>query len=200
MIVRRLRFAAVLVAVVMALTGFAQGSSSGGKGGGSKSGSSKSRKSDGDSSSSSGGGCSSSKKKNGKHSDSDWEEDGAARQPVGAATAASGSGDEATAVVVVCAGPQDDRRSGTRKSRGKKESPRTSATVLVTSKASATRTFTLELDFLGGSGAARREIDGNTVTVTLDARESRRVEVPLRSPRRAADVTACEVDGIRAAG
>ncbi|MGW7441236.1 hypothetical protein [Streptomyces sp. NPDC054849] len=87
---RRIRFAAVLVAVVFALTGFSShGGSSSGSGGksSSKSGSK----------SSSGGGCSSSKSKKKSHS-------GGKGSTATASPSASEGSSPATAVVVTCAG------------------------------------------------------------------------------------------------
>ncbi|MFG2993315.1 hypothetical protein ACGFZK_29140 [Streptomyces sp. NPDC048257] len=85
---RRIRFTAVLVAVVFALTGFSShgGSSSSGSSG-------KSGKS---SKSSSGGGCSSSKSKKKTH--------GSSNGTASASPSASPSGAPATAVVVTCVG------------------------------------------------------------------------------------------------
>ncbi|CAM5251609.1 hypothetical protein [Streptomyces avidinii] len=85
---RRIRFTAVLVAVVFALTGF---SSHGGSSSSGSSGKSKSK------SSSSGGGCSSSKNKKKSHGSG-------SRSTAGASPSASATGAPATAVVVTCAG------------------------------------------------------------------------------------------------
>ncbi|MFJ7588269.1 hypothetical protein ACIQZO_12975 [Streptomyces sp. NPDC097617] len=84
---RRIRFTAVLVAVVFALTGFSShgGSSSSGSSGKSKSGSS------------SGGGCSSSKSKKKSHTSG-------SKSTVTASPSASATGAPATAVVVTCVG------------------------------------------------------------------------------------------------
>lgn len=88
---RRIRFAAVLVAVVLALTGFSShGGSSSGSGG-------KSSKSGSKSKSSSGGGCSSSKSKKKSHS-------GGNGSTATASPSASEGSSPATAVVVTCAG------------------------------------------------------------------------------------------------
>ncbi|MFB7171179.1 hypothetical protein ACFCYM_10200 [Streptomyces sp. NPDC056254] len=87
---RRIRFTAVLVAAVFALTGFSShGGSSGGK---SKSGSK---------GSSSGGGCSSSKSKKKSRSHGNGSTASAART---ASASASPDGDPATVVVVTCTG------------------------------------------------------------------------------------------------
>ncbi|MEV7560221.1 hypothetical protein ACGFYY_35780 [Streptomyces sp. NPDC048331] len=85
---RRIRFTAVLVGVVLALTGF---SSHGGSSGSGSSGKSKSK-------SSSGGGCSSSKSRKKSHGS------GSDNTTPTASSSASASGDPATAVVVTCVG------------------------------------------------------------------------------------------------
>ncbi|MFD6915656.1 hypothetical protein [Streptomyces virginiae] len=85
---RRIRFTAVLVGVVLALTGF---SSHGGSSGSGSSGKSKSK-------SGSGGGCSSSKSRNKSHGG------GNSTATATAAPSASASGAPATAVVVTCVG------------------------------------------------------------------------------------------------
>ncbi|MFG2337433.1 hypothetical protein [Streptomyces yangpuensis] len=89
---RRIRFTAVLVAVVFALTGF---SSSGGSGGGSGGGKSKSS-----SKGSSGGGCSSSKTKKKNRSGGNGS-----TASVSPTASASPGGDPATVVVVTCTRP-----------------------------------------------------------------------------------------------
>ncbi|WP_405710552.1 hypothetical protein OG264_17265 [Streptomyces xanthophaeus] len=136
---RRVRFTAVLVAVVFALTGF---SSSGGSGSGS-SGKSKSK-------SSSGGGCSSSKSKKKTHSSGS----GSSATP-----SPSRTGPPAHAVVVTCAGP--GRTEATVKVTSDVDAQRTvkipvifqdaqrgaldTASVRVTLKARETKTVTVAL-------------------------------------------------------
>ncbi|MER6250758.1 hypothetical protein ABT224_05110 [Streptomyces sp. NPDC001584] len=153
---RRIRFTAVLVGVVLALTGFSShGGSSGSSG------------SSGKSKSSSGGGCSSSKsKKKGHGSGSD---NGTAT----ASPSASASGAPATAVVVTCVGATP---------------PVT--TVRFTSNVDRKATFTVNLYREGANGAV---IESTEVEATLEARETRTVEVALEEPSRAAEVTTCRL-------
>ncbi|MFI8392109.1 hypothetical protein [Streptomyces sp. NPDC085540] len=151
---RRIRFTAVLVGVVFALTGFSSH-------GGSSSGSS------GKSKSSSGGGCSSSKSKKKGHGSSN-------RSTATASPSASATGAPATAVVVNCVG-------GTL--------PVT--TVRFTSNADRRATYAVNLYRQGPNGAT---IESTEVEVTLEARETRTVEVVLKEPSRAAEVTTCRLD------
>ncbi|MGW1769768.1 hypothetical protein ACWCQL_37700 [Streptomyces sp. NPDC002073] len=201
---RNVRLAAVLVAVVLALTGFSSGGS---KGGGSKSGSGKSRSSSSgghDSSGSGGGGCSSSKKKNGTHSDSDWDDDNGAQTVAGTggsagtatATATAAASDLVTVEIVDCAGPADRRSKATGKKRKRTSSgsPETNSTLKVTSTSSVRHTFTIEVDFMGTD--AKAEIDDNTGRITLDPYETREIRVPMTAVKRAKDVKRCEIDGI----
>ncbi|MGZ9931547.1 hypothetical protein ACXNSR_16835 [Streptomyces sp. NC-S4] len=154
---RRIRFAAVLVAVVFALTGFSShGGSSSGSGG-----------SSGKSKSSSGGGCSSSKSKKKSHGS---DGDGTATT----SPSASGTGAPATAVVVTCVG-------GT--------PPVT--TVRFTSNADRKATYAVNLHREGANAVT---IESTEVKVTLEARETRTVEVALKEPSRAAEVTVCRLD------
>ncbi|WKD34150.1 hypothetical protein [Streptomyces xanthophaeus] len=157
---RRIRFTAVLVGVVLALTGFSShgGSSSSGSSG--SSGKSKS-------SSSSGGGCSSSKSKKKSHGSGD--DNGTAT----ASPSASASGAPATAVVVTCVGATP---------------PVT--TVRFTSNVDRKATFAVNLYREGANGAV---IESTEVEATLEARETRTVEVALAEPSRAAEVTTCRI-------
>ncbi len=156
---RRIRFAAVLVAVVFALTGFSShgGSSSSGSSG-----------SGGKSKSSSGGGCSSSKSKKKSHGGSTND------RTATASPSASATGAPATAVVVTCVG-------GT--------APVT--TVRFTSNVDRRATFAVNLYREGANGAF---IESTEVEATLEARETRTVEVALKEPSRAAEVTTCRLD------
>uniref|UniRef100_A0AAU2JTX9 Uncharacterized protein n=1 Tax=Streptomyces sp. NBC_00049 TaxID=2903617 RepID=A0AAU2JTX9_9ACTN len=153
---RRIRFTAVLVAVVFALTGFSSH-------GGSSSGSS------GKSKSSGGGGCSSSKSKKKSHSGSSGSTASTA-----ASASASPSGDPATAVVVACFG-------GT--------PPVT--TIRITSRLDRKADFTVNLYRESGTGAV---IEATIVKATLEARETRTVDVALKDASRAAEVMNCRLD------
>ncbi|MBP0934809.1 hypothetical protein J0X20_14510 [Streptomyces sp. KCTC 0041BP] len=120
---RRIRFAAVLAFVVLALTGF---SSSGGSGNGSGSGKSKSN-------SSSGGGCSSSK--SGKPKKKSHGGSGGGSATASATPTGSPAAPPAHAEVVTCAGQG-----------------RTKATLKVTSDVTGARTFRVPLVFEGAAG------------------------------------------------
>ncbi|MEU1076908.1 MULTISPECIES: hypothetical protein [unclassified Streptomyces] len=175
MLRRRMRFTAVLAGVVLALTGFSghgHGKSSGGGGG-----CSNSHKSNGSSSSGSGY----------RHTDDDDYD----------STGGSGSGSRYTpsptptptpspsaspaGSVVTCVAPAEGKRRAV-----------TSATVRVTADplASDNRRYRLEVDFLG---PADKRVDTGSTFVTLDAGESRTVEVPMREPARVAEVQECRL-------
>ncbi|MFD4925210.1 hypothetical protein ACFWNE_28400 [Streptomyces goshikiensis] len=119
---RRIRFAAVLAFVVLALTGF---SSSGGRGNGSGSGKSKSNSSSG------GGGCSSSKSGKPKKK----SHGGGGSATASATPTGSPAAPPAHAEVVTCAGQG-----------------RTKATLKVTSDVTGARTFRVPLVFEGAAG------------------------------------------------
>ncbi|MFJ4779231.1 hypothetical protein [Streptomyces sp. NPDC088762] len=153
---RRIRFTAVLVAVVFALTGFSShgGSSSSGSGGNGKS-----------KSSSSGGGCSSSKSKKKSHS-------GGNGSTASASPSAGPTGDPATAVVVTCAGPQQ------------------ATTVRFTSRLDRKGNFKINLYRENAAGTV---FETSVVRVTLEARETRTVDVALEDPAHAAEVKNCRL-------
>ncbi|MFE6836903.1 hypothetical protein ACFVFI_18985 [Streptomyces sp. NPDC057705] len=153
---RRIRFTAVLVAVVFALTGF---SSHGGSSSSGSSGKSKSK-------SSSGGGCSSSKSKKKGHS-------GSKGSTASASPSADSTGDPATAVVVTCAGPQQ-----------------AATTVRFTSRLDRKATVKVTLRRENAAGTI---LESSVVRVTLEARETRAVDVALEDPAHAADVKNCRL-------
>ncbi|MYV53058.1 hypothetical protein [Streptomyces sp. SID3212] len=174
MIRRRLKLAAVLVAVVLALTGFSSGH-------GSKSGKSKG-------SGGGGGGCSNSKKSNGSYggsgsgdSDSDYDSEAdytSGDSYTGAPTAGATSGSDVVAEVVTCV----------RKARGKRKAV-TYATVRVQAPAGPTATYEVDVDFRGASGAV---LDNADTEVTLDSGESTTVRVRMESPGVIRNVKDCE--------
>ncbi|MFD7262116.1 hypothetical protein [Streptomyces sp. NPDC059874] len=159
---RRIRFTAVLVGVVLALTGF---SSHGGSSSSGSSGKSKSKSS----SSSGGGGCSSSKSKKKTYSGGSGSAAGAT-----ATAAATGSVAPASAEVVTCVGATP---------------PVT--TIRFTSTLNLRATFSVNLYRESATGAV---IEQSVVKVTLEARETRTVDVALKDASRAAQVTNCRVD------
>ncbi|MFG3315424.1 hypothetical protein ACGF0C_26020 [Streptomyces albidoflavus] len=178
---RHLRFSAVLIVVVLALTGFSTGSSSG------KSGSkSKSR-----SSSSSGGGCSSSKKDNDTSRGSGYR--GGYRDTHQDDTSSSTGGsssttttDQVTVTVVDCAGP----------GRTKRAKADSTAALRVTSNATADDlSVRLALHFENAAGST---LDSPTTELRLAPGESRTVTVRMTNPRKAAQVRDCEVDRVTA--
>ncbi|MET9482151.1 hypothetical protein [Streptomyces sp. NPDC006638] len=173
MIRRRLKFAAVLVAVVLALTGFSSGHG-------------KSKGSSGSSGGGGGGGCSNSKKSNGSyggsHADSDdYESDtdyASGDTYTSAPTATATSGNGVVAEVVTCV----------RKARGKRKAV-TYATVRVEAPTGPTATYEVDVDFRGSSGAV---LDNADTEVTLDSGESTTLRIPMETPSTLRNVTTCK--------
>ncbi|MFG2879529.1 hypothetical protein ACGFYU_31740 [Streptomyces sp. NPDC048337] len=151
---RQIRFTAVSVAVVFALTGFSSNGGSSGGGGKSKS------------KSSSGGGCSSSKSKKKSHS-------GGGNSTATASASATPTGDPATAVVVTCVGPQQ-------------------ATTTVRFTSRLDRKANVKVN-LYREDAAGTVVESSVVRVTLEARETRTVDVALEDPAHAAEVKTCRL-------
>ncbi|MFJ2648997.1 hypothetical protein ACIO1C_19950 [Streptomyces sp. NPDC087420] len=173
MIRRRLKFAAVLVAVVLALTGFSSGH--GGKSGKSKG------------SGGGGGGCSNSKKSNGSYSgsDADYDSDSGTDADyssgdsyTSAPTAGATSKNDVVAEVVTCV----------RKAKGKRKAV-TYATVRVQAPTGATATYEVDVDFRSASGAV---LDNADTEVTLDSGESTTVRVRMETPGVLRNVANCE--------
>lgn len=180
---RRLRFASVLVVVVLALTGFSTVAASKGKSRGS--------------SSSSGGGCSSSSKDNDSSShgsgyrDTDYDDDtyddtyGSSGGSEATPAADPTSTEEAEVEIVDCAGPANKRKRG-----GK---PDTTATVRITSLVSYDETFDVALSLQGTGGSV---VDQPEKKVMVRAGETRTVEVRMAQPRQAKKVRTCAVDSV----
>ncbi|MFF5976837.1 hypothetical protein ACFY7C_35575 [Streptomyces sp. NPDC012769] len=180
MVRTRLKLAATLTVVVLALTGFQ--TSSGGKGGGSKSGKSKSSR---------GGGCSSSEKKN---DDYDYE---------GAGTASGGSGNGSTytpsptssptsdveVFVVDCVEPAQKKRKG--KPARKAD---TTATLKLTSRSAYPKTYKVVLEFKGTGGSA---VDRAETVVSVDGNASKTFDVRMRKPKAVGQVKDCYVYDVR---
>ncbi|MFD5025832.1 hypothetical protein [Streptomyces sp. NPDC058373] len=176
---RHLRFTAVLIVVVLALTGFSTGSSSG------KSGSkSKSRSSSG-----SGGGCSSSKKDNDTSRGSgyrggyrDTHDDSSSSS--GGSSVSETSDTRVTVTVVDCAGP----------GRTKRAKPDTTAALRVTSHiTTGEQRVKLVLHFKNSVGGT---IDSPTADLRLGPGETRTVTVRMNSPREASRVRDCQLDRV----
>ncbi|MYW07529.1 hypothetical protein GT034_04090 [Streptomyces sp. SID2563] len=169
---QHVKLTVVLVAVVLALTGFSTGSH------GSKSRSGKSR-----SSHSSGGGCSNSKKSNGTYHDTDsgtrynrtsGGTSGTTRtSPTPTATAAP------KAYVFRCATPAKGAAKAV-----------TTSTVRLTATASGSRAYDVDVTFLDASGIA---IDTGRATAQASRGETKTVSVPMDHPDKVAQVAKCTV-------
>ncbi|MFJ8001395.1 hypothetical protein ACIQ7D_30535 [Streptomyces sp. NPDC096310] len=181
---RRLKFAAVLVVVVLALTGFSSAKS--GKGG---SGKGKSSSSGG---SSSGGGCSNSKKSNGSsgydsgsryNSQDDYDDEHGSSggtyddpTPTSVATATTGG---VEARIVTCV----------QKGKGKRKAV-TYATVRVETGAGVTDRYDIDVTFADATG---RVVDSGETEIDLESGETTTVKVAMDSPRQVARVKKCTV-------
>lgn len=163
---RRIRFAAVLAVVVLALTGF-QTSSHGGTSGG---------KSRGGSSGSSGGGCSNSKKSNGGYSN----HSGNSGNGSSGSTATASAGSRSPEVRVLrCAEP----------ARGERKAV-TAATVQIRSTATTSHTYAVSVTFTDAAGTT---VDTGRAAVTLAAGASRTVSVRMDDPQAVSRVERCLV-------
>ncbi|MEV0746343.1 MULTISPECIES: hypothetical protein [unclassified Streptomyces] len=178
MVRQHVKLTVVLVAVVLALTGFSS-SSSGGKGG------SKSRSGKSKSSSSSGGGCSSSKKSNGTYhdTDSDYDDD-----DYSSSSGSSGSTnvtptatatDAPQAYVFRCATPR----------KGKFKAVTTSI-VRITANAAGTHTYEIDVNLLDAVGST---VDTGEATVEAEGGETKNVSVRMDHPSRISRVKKCSV-------
>ncbi|MFD0144429.1 MULTISPECIES: hypothetical protein [unclassified Streptomyces] len=182
---RRLRFSAVLVVVVLALTGFQTGKSSGGSGGKSRGGSS-------------GGGCSSSKKKNNDHDydddlsggDSGGSSGGSEPYPTGSAPSptVTASSVPAEVTVVDCVKFAQKKRKG----RPARKAD-TTASVRITSRATVTETFRVELEFQDAGGMRRDEASEDVI---VGPGETKVFDVAMESPSAVDRVRTCEIAGV----
>ncbi|MFF9509856.1 hypothetical protein ACF1BU_00865 [Streptomyces sp. NPDC014724] len=172
---QHIRLSAVLVVVVLALTGFST-SSHGGRSG----------KSKGSSGSGSGGGCSNSKKGNGGYHRSDYDDNDDYGSSSGSSgnsgyeTPAPSASDELQAYVFRCAQP----RKGTRKAV-------TSSTVRLTASAAGSHTYEVDVTFLDARG---NTVDTGEAKVAVDGGETRTVPVRMDSPRKVSRVKKCRVE------
>ncbi|MEU1486701.1 hypothetical protein [Streptomyces sp. NPDC005752] len=170
MVRRQMRFAAVLVVVVLALTGFST-SSHGGKSGKSRSGSG-------------GGGCSNSKKSNSGYRDYDDDDydDSSSGSSGGSTysdpTPSPTASDAPDVRVVRCAQPKKGKRRAV-----------TSSTVEIRSTASLSHTYEVDVKFLDSTG---RTVDTGEATVDLDYDEARTLTVKMDTPRLASKVKRCQ--------
>ncbi|MFF4243878.1 hypothetical protein ACFYY2_05325 [Streptomyces sp. NPDC001822] len=168
---RRIRFAAVLVVVVLALTGFST-SSHGGRSGKSRSGGS------------GGGGCSNSSKSNGSYHDYDDDYDDTSSGSSGgsgyeSATPAATASEEPALRVIRCAGPRKGRRAGSK-----------SSSVEIRSTAMSGHLYDVVVTFVDAKGLT---VDTGRIEAEVKAGESRIVQVPMDSPRLVSRVKRCLV-------
>ncbi|MFI8371739.1 hypothetical protein [Streptomyces sp. NPDC085466] len=174
----RLKMAATLTVVVLALTGFQ--TSSGGKGG---SGKSKSK--------SSGGGCSSDKKDNDDYQGSGSNGDGGSgggeytAEPTATATATYGPGVDV--LVVDCVKPAQKKRKG--KPARKAD---TTATLRIVNEGlySTTENRRVTLEFRNAAGSV---VDTAETTVTVEGGQRKDFEVKMAKPRLVDKVRTCVI-------
>lgn len=171
---QHIRLSAVLVVVVLALTGFST-SSHGGRSG----------KSKGSSGSSSGGGCSNSKKSNGGYHRSDYDDnndDGydSSSGSSGYETPAPSASDAPQAYVVRCAQPRKGKRKAV-----------TTSTVRLTAEALGSHMYDVDVAFLDAQG---NTIDRGEASVEAEGGETKTVSVRMDSPRKVSKVKTCRVE------
>ncbi|MEU2239385.1 hypothetical protein ABZ572_08265 [Streptomyces sp. NPDC018338] len=183
MVRTRLKMAATLTVVVLALTGFhtghGHGSSSGGGSGKSKSGKSRSHS---DSDDDSGGGCSSDEKSNDDYSGSGGSTATASPSPTSATS-------RIEVVVVDCVKPAQKKRKG--KPARKAD---TTATLKITSHDALAGTYTITLEFKGASGTA---VDSAETVVTVGSYETKTFEVAMKTPKAVGQVKNCWIYDVR---
>ncbi|MFF0476717.1 hypothetical protein [Streptomyces sp. NPDC004284] len=188
MIRTRLKLAATLTVVVLALTGFHTGHGGHGSSGGSgksKSGKSKSRSHSGshDDDDDSGGGCSSDEQGNDDYISSDHS---------GGSTATaspSPTSPQVEVVVVDCVKPAGKKRKG-RPARGAD----TTSTLRITSHDALPGTYEVTLEFKGVTGSA---VDTATALVTVGAYGDKTFEVAMKHPKAVSSVKNCFVYDVR---
>ncbi|WP_330240174.1 hypothetical protein [Streptomyces sp. NBC_00525] len=164
---QHVKLTVVLVAVVLALTGFSSGSH-GGKG------KSKSRSSH----SGGGGGCSNSKKSNGTYHDTDSDTDYGSSGSTYADPTPTAT-DAPKVYVFRCAQPAKGKRKAY-----------TASTVRLTAVTAGTHTYEVDVSFLDAMGNL---VDTGEATVEADGGETKTVSVRMDSPRTVARVKKCKV-------
>ncbi|MET9094517.1 hypothetical protein ACWEQJ_30005 [Streptomyces cyaneofuscatus] len=168
---RQMKLAAVLVVVVLALTGFST-STSGGKGSKSKG-------------SSSGGGCSNSKKSNSgyrhtDYSDDDYDDSSSSGSSGSYSTPTPTASDEALDVRVIrCAAPRKGKRKAV-----------TSSLLEVRSNYPGTQAYEIDVRFVDARG---RTVDTAEATTILNVGEEDTLTVRMDSPGQVSKVKRCEV-------
>ncbi|WP_324795909.1 hypothetical protein SJX93_21520 [Streptomyces cyaneofuscatus] len=167
---RQMKLAAVLVVVVLALTGFST-STSGGKGSKSKG-------------SSSGGGCSNSKKSNSgyrhtDYSDDDYDDNSSSGSSGSYGTPTPTATDGPAVRVIRCAQPRKGKRRAV-----------TSSLVEVRSNYPGTQAYEIDVRFVDARG---RTVDTAEATTILNVGEEDTLTVRMDSPGQVSKVKRCEV-------
>ncbi|PVC89845.1 hypothetical protein DBP19_19815 [Streptomyces sp. CS090A] len=167
---RQMKLAAVLVVVVLALTGFST-STSGGKGSKSKG-------------SSSGGGCSNSKKSNSgyrhtDYSDDDYDDNSSSGSSGSYGTPTPTATDGPAVRVIRCAQPRKGKRKAV-----------TSSLVEVRSNYPGTQAYEIDVRFVDARG---RTVDTAEATTILNVGEEDTLTVRMDSPGQVSKVKRCEV-------
>ncbi|WP_405685449.1 hypothetical protein [Streptomyces sp. NBC_00057] len=176
---QHIKLSAVLVVVVLALTGFSTSSH------GSRSGKSKSK---GSSSSSSGGGCSNSEKSNGSYhdnnyddNDNDYDSSSSSSGSTGYETTPSTTASDAPqAYVFRCAQPRKGKRKAV-----------TTSTVRLTANAVGSHTYEVDVTFLDAQG---NTVDTGEASVDVEGGETQTVSVRMDSPSKVSRVKKCRVE------
>ncbi|MEU5130850.1 hypothetical protein [Streptomyces californicus] len=170
---RQMKLAAVLVVVVLALTGFSTaGKSRGGKSG---------------SGSSSGGGCSSSKKSNNgyrhtDYSDDDYDDSSSSGSSGSYGTPTPTASDAPAVRVIRCAAPRNGKRKAV-----------TSSMVELRAEEPGSQEYEIDVRFLDGSG---RTVDTAETTTIVDGGDVRTLTVRMESPGKVSRVKRCEVTAV----
>ncbi|MFD4857243.1 hypothetical protein [Streptomyces atratus] len=175
---QHIKLSAVLVVVVLALTGFST-SSHGGRSG----------KSKGSRSSSSGGGCSNSEKSNGSYHDNSYDNNdndydssssSSGNTDYGTPTPSATASDAPQAYVFRCAQPRKGKRKAV-----------TTSTIRLTANAVGSHTYEVDVTFLDAAG---NTVDTGEAKVDAEGGETRTVSVRMDSPRKVSRVKKCRVE------
>ncbi|MFH8471145.1 hypothetical protein [Streptomyces sp. NPDC018000] len=170
---QHIKLSAVLVVVVLALTGF----SASGRGGKSKG------------SSSGGGGCSNSGKSNGSYHRNDYDDNDDYDDSSSSSSGGSGyetpapdvtASDEPQVHVLRCAQPRKGKRKAV-----------TTSTVRLTANAVGSHTYEVDVTFLDAVG---NTVDTGEASVDVEGGETRTVSVRMDSPRKVSRVKKCRVE------
>ncbi|MFF8913592.1 hypothetical protein ACF08M_09770 [Streptomyces sp. NPDC015032] len=176
---QHIKLSAVLIVVVLALTGFST-SSHGGRSGKSRG-----------SSSSSGGGCSNSEKSNGSYhgsnnynnnNDNDYGSSSGSSGSTGyeTPTPSADASDAPQAYVFRCAQPRKGKRKAV-----------TTSTVRLTANAAGSHTYEVDVAFLDARGTT---VDTGEANVAVTGGETKTVSVRMDSPRKVSRVKECRVE------